>query len=78
MYDYEQLYRKLVNRYGNQNGLHEQMRQLNSQVESLSYDEYFSTMKSICKNNMGAYHLYFDKYQAWYEKIGIKIIPKGQ
>ena len=76
MYDYEKLYTTLSSRYGEQNGLHEQMRELNSIAETLPYQEYFERMKCICKNNMGAYHVYFDKYNAWYEKYGLKIIPR--
>jgi hypothetical protein len=78
MYDYEFLYKQLVSRYGEQGGLHSQMRELNQKAEVLTYDEYFSQMKHICKSNVNAYHVYFDKYMKWYDKIGIKICPKSE
>ena len=76
MYDYEKLYVTLSSRYGKQNGLHEEMRKLNSLAETLSYEEYFARMTQVCKNNLGAYHVYFDKYNAWYDKEGHNIVPR--
>lgn len=76
MYDYEFFYKQLSSRYGEQDGLHERMRELNAQAEKLSYNEYYSRMKEICKKNMGAYHVYFDKYMKWYDNEGLKIVPK--
>lgn len=75
MYDYKFLYRKLTQRYGNQNGLHDKMLELNSKAEKLSYDSYFRAMKEICKGNPDAYRVYFDNYMKWYDSEGLNIVP---
>lgn len=77
MRDYELLCKQLTIKYGSQNGLHERMKELNARVESLSFDEYFAKLKEICKNNTGAYHVYFDRYMKWYESEGINIVPQS-
>lgn len=76
MYDYEFLYRKLTQRYGKQNGLHDKMLELNTKAETLSYNDYFQAMKEICKGNPGAYHMYFDNYMKWYNSEGLNIVPR--